>query len=300
MRECNWLQALEGDIDTVHAAFLHGGQYVPEDFPEGTFNYYEANQRYARFVAVDTEFGCMYGAARPAGEGRNYWRIGQFMFPIWTQPPPGLLGHKILTTCWVPLDDYHTLSYTLMVPSHSAYGPAGGQRVSPSQQPAAPNQQGAPNQQAMFLPATTDWFGRFRTAANSSNDFMMDRQAQRDMVKYAGVANIMAEDHAVQASMGPILDRTIEHLGTSDMMIIRVRRRLLEAAQAWLEKRVPPPALDNPEIYAIRCGGTYLPVDTDWLEGIKEFTRAFVEHPELDVAVVGGTKYLPLAKRSAT
>jgi hypothetical protein len=152
----------------------------------------------------------------------------------------------------------------------------------------------------MFLPTTTDWFGRFRTAANSSNDFMMDRQAQRDMVKYVGVANVMAEDHAVQASMGPILDRTIEHLGTSDMMIVRVRRRLLEAAQAWLENKVPPPALDNPEVYAIRCGGTYLPDGADWLEDIKEFTKAFVDHPELDVAIVGGMKYLPLAKRSKT
>jgi phthalate 4,5-dioxygenase oxygenase subunit len=50
LRECNWLQALEGDIDTVHAAFLHGGQYKAEYYPEGTFNYYEASQRFARFV----------------------------------------------------------------------------------------------------------------------------------------------------------------------------------------------------------------------------------------------------------
>lgn len=46
----------------MHAAFLHGGQYKPEYYPEGTFNFYEASQRHAQFVTVDTEYDCIYGA----------------------------------------------------------------------------------------------------------------------------------------------------------------------------------------------------------------------------------------------
>jgi phthalate 4,5-dioxygenase oxygenase subunit len=282
LRECNWLQALEGDIDTVHAAFLHGGQYRPEYYPEGTFNYYESSQRFARFLALDTEYGCLYGAGRPAGPGRTYWRVGQFMFPFWTQPAPGLLGYKILSTCWVPLDDHHTLSYTITVPSRDSYNP---------KNPGPPPGQGG------FLPNTTDWFGRFRTAANLENDFLLDRDAQRKMLKYSGVQNIMAEDHAVQASMGPVLDRTIEHLGTSDLMILRVRRRMIEAIQEWSEHKSPPPALDTPDVYGIRCGGVFLPEDQDLMEGIEELVKPFVDHPELDPAIVGGVKYLDLSKR---
>ena len=71
LRDCNWLQALEGDIDTVHAAFLHGGQYKPEHFPEGTFNYYESSQRFARFIAFDTEYGCLYGRRRRPDRARS-------------------------------------------------------------------------------------------------------------------------------------------------------------------------------------------------------------------------------------
>ena len=86
----------------------------------------------------------------------------------------------------MPLDDHHTLSYTITVPSRDSYNP---------KNPGPPPGQGG------FLPNTTDWFGRFRTAANLENDFLLDRDAQRKMLKYSGVQNIMAEDHAVQASM---------------------------------------------------------------------------------------------------
>jgi hypothetical protein len=282
LRECNWLQALEGDIDTVHAAFLHGGQYKAEYYPEGTFNYYEASQRHARFVAFDTEYGCLYGAGRPAGPGQVYWRVGQFMFPIWTQPAPGLLGYKILSTCWVPLDDHHSMSYTITVATRDSYNP---KNPSPPRAPSS------------FLPNSTDWFGRFRPVANPENDFLLDRDAQRKMLKYSGVQNVMAEDHAVQSSMGPVLDRTIEHLGTSDLMILQVRRRLSEAIRAWCEHGVQPPGLDDADAYGVRCGGVFLPEAQDLMEGIKELLKPFVDHPEIDPAIVGGVKYLDLSKR---
>src|SRR5579875_2255125 len=40
IRNCNWLQGLEGDIDTSHLGFLHLGSVTPEQTKEGTFNYY--------------------------------------------------------------------------------------------------------------------------------------------------------------------------------------------------------------------------------------------------------------------
>jgi hypothetical protein len=66
MREYNWLQALEGDIDTSHAGFLHFGSYTEEDAPPGTFAAYALKHRGPRYAIVDTDYGAMYGASRRA------------------------------------------------------------------------------------------------------------------------------------------------------------------------------------------------------------------------------------------
>jgi phthalate 4,5-dioxygenase oxygenase subunit len=70
-------------------------------------------------------------------------------------------------------------------------------------------------------------------------------------------------------------------------MVIRVRRRLLEAARALAERGVTPPGVDDPEVYRVRSGGAFLPKDADWLEGTAELRKAFVDHPELDPALAG-------------
>jgi hypothetical protein len=88
--------------------------------------------------------------------------------------------------------------------------------------------------------------------------------------------------------MGPIYDRGSEHLGTSDVMVIRVRRRLIQAARALAEEGITPPGVDHPEVYRVRSGGCFLPEGADWLEATAELRQAFAEHPELDPAISGG------------
>src|SRR5439155_3353455 len=82
-----------------------------------------------------------------------------------------------------------------------------------------------------FRPDTTDWFGKFRLVQSKDNDYLIDREAQRTE-SFTGIAGIHQQDQAVTESMGPIYDRTQEHLGTSDAMVIRTRRRVLSAARA--------------------------------------------------------------------
>src|SRR5688572_7632274 len=65
-RPCNWMQGFEGEMDTVHAAFLHGGSNSPDEYEPGSFNYYHYRQRAAKFVTVDTDYGVANGAYRPA------------------------------------------------------------------------------------------------------------------------------------------------------------------------------------------------------------------------------------------
>ncbi len=73
--------------------------------------------------------------------------------------------------------------------------------------------------------------------------------------------------------MGPIYDRTKEHLGGSDTAIIRVRRRLIDAAKASLAEGVPPPGARDPSLYQVRGAAVVLPKDADWVEATRELRK---------------------------
>ena len=112
-RDCNWLQGLEGDIDTSHLGFLHLGAIDPENTRPGTFQHYTVKDRAPRYSVVDTDYGAMYGAYRPADAGRLYWRIAQFLFPFYAMIPTGVLGLQVLARAWVPMDDEHMLFFSM-------------------------------------------------------------------------------------------------------------------------------------------------------------------------------------------
>jgi len=277
MRSCNWLQGLEGDIDTSHLSFLHNGAVRPEATQPGTFGYYGVADRAPRYKVVDTPVGTMYGAYRPAGEGRHYWRIAQFLFPFYVMIPTGLLGHQVLVRAWVPMDDTHMMFISMSNrPTRQLLGALNG----------------AASTAAVFggvgyQPNSTDWYGRFRLIQDQSNDYLIDREKQRRGESYTGIEGIPVQDQAITESMGPIFDRTQEHLGSSDAMVIRTRLRLMQVARALQERGVVPPGVDEPAAYAVRSGGVILPADADWLAATEDLRKAFVEHPELDLSVVG-------------
>jgi phenylpropionate dioxygenase-like ring-hydroxylating dioxygenase large terminal subunit len=272
LRECNWVQALEGDIDTAHLGLLHLGSVSPDHVVPGTFDYYTVYDRAPQYQVVDTDYGTIYGAYRPAGEESYYWRLAQFLFPFYTLIPTGVLGVQILVRAWVPVDDHHTMFWSIAVP-RTRLAP-NGRMSGKNGQPFAGSTRGPE-----FLPNTTDWLGRWRLKANASNDYFIDRGVQRTQ-SYTGIDGIHLQDQAITESMGPIIDRSQEHLGTSDVMIIRTRRRLLRAAQDLQEGRTPP-GVDQPELYRQRSGGVILPRSADWIAATAELRKAGVHHPEL-------------------
>jgi hypothetical protein len=119
--------------------------------------------------------------------------------------------------------------------------------------------------------------------ANIHNDFLIDREAQRTMITYSGIPSD-AQDPAVQESMGPIYDRSQEHLATTDSMIIRSRRRLLEAAKALQAYGTVPPGVDEPALYRMRSGGAILPHGVDGLAVLHDVMRARAQTVELTAA----------------
>jgi phenylpropionate dioxygenase-like ring-hydroxylating dioxygenase large terminal subunit len=299
LRECNWFQGLEGDIDTAHLAFLHSGMQRAEDSPPGTMNYYIVKDRSPRYAVRETEFGTSYGAYRPADNDMTYWRIAHFLLPFYTMIPTGVLGVQVLVRAWVPIDDEHMMFWSMSSRSRNQFGQPGqgAGRANGANGANGATSNGAANGSTAvvpaagrgfgfdYLPETSDALGRFRLSQNKANDYLIDREAQRT-VSFTGINGIHQQDQAITESMGPIYDRTREHLGTSDSMVIRSRRRAIEVAKALRDNGTVPPGVDEPEVYRYRSGGTFLPKDADWVEGTRELSRAFVEHtPELIDAV---------------
>jgi len=269
--QSNWLQILEGDIDTTHVGFLHYGGLSADDQIPGSFSEYQLREKTAHFEVIDTEGGAAYGARKPAGNEQVYWRIAQWCFPFYTFTPPGVLGTKKGGNARVPMDDYHTLTFSM---------------TSGRNTPAQSNL----NIRGNMQPNSADWYGRFRPEQELANDFNIDRDAQREnkgSAGYTGISGIAMQDAAMTGSMGPIYDRTQEHLGSTDAMVIRVRRRLINAVQAHMTRGVTPPGVDDPESYRVRSGGVFLPPDADWVDSTRELRQAFVEHPDLDPALNG-------------
>src|SRR5207248_2017398 len=106
-------QALEGDIDTVHAFFLHSGHVRTEKTLPGSMDYYITKQREARFEAREIEIGATYAAIRDAEPDTEYWRMGHYLLPFFTMNAPGLLGIKNSCIAWVPLDDENTMVWNI-------------------------------------------------------------------------------------------------------------------------------------------------------------------------------------------
>jgi len=252
-RSCNWLQGLEGDIDTSHLYFLHFGAAKLEDATPGTTHYYQIKDRTPRFVSLDTDYGTMYGAYRPAGENENYWRIAQFLFPCYVHIP---MDKQIHHRFWVPMDDHHTMFYTLQRPESEQQRIGGNRRIQANV--------------ALEEKNGTGWFDRFNLLQNAENDYLIDRDLQRSGKSFTGITGIFTEDHAVTESMGLVLNRSNEHVGSADNMVIRTRRRLIEAARALADHKITPPGVDDPDVYWTRACSTILPADADWLEATKE------------------------------
>ena len=130
-----------------------------------------------------------------------------------------------------------------------------------------------------FLPNTTDWLGRWRLAANSSNDWGMDRAAQRSSAIYSGIDGIHLQDQAITESMGSITDHAFEHLAPSDQMITRTRRRLLMAARALRDARVLPPGVEDAEVFRGARSGYFVSDDNNPWQEIYVRQLAAALHP---------------------
>ena len=189
--------------------------------------------------------------------------MSQFLFPFWTMPTGGAV--EVGGKAWMPIDDENTMVLEFR---WDPQGPSTPEEI--EQMTKIRNPWG-------YLPDSSDWIGRFRLVANKANDFLLDYELQKTTL-YCGILSNPLQDGGVQVGMGAIYDRSKEHLGSSDMGIIRTRRRMIRAAEAFAATGELPPGVDNPAVFQQRSGWCVLPNDADWLEGTRELRKAFKQH----------------------
>lgn len=252
-QECNWLQAMEGGIDSSHVSFLHSGGLKTDPLFRGAKgNQYNENDKKPVFEVVESDGGLHIGARRNAEEGHYYWRVTPWIMPSFTMVPPRG-DHPMHGHFWIPIDDYNCWAWSF------DYHPT--RALSPEERKAMQDGYGVHNQYEAP--------GSFRPRQNKDNDYLMDREAQKRGDSYSGIWGIAMQDASLQESMGPIVDRTKENLVSTDNGIIMARHRLRKAVVALRDKGVQPPGR-TPEHQLVRSAARVLPPEQPFGDAMKE------------------------------
>jgi phthalate 4,5-dioxygenase len=249
-QDCNYLQAMEGGIDSSHVSFLHSGDLHTDPLHRGTRGAYYQADRKPKFEVIESPGGLYVGARRNAEPGHYYWRITQWIMPWYTMVPP--YGDNALNAhAWVPMDDENCWTWTF---TYHPTRPLSAMELDTMRKGGGIHVELIP--------------GTFRPIINKDNDYMIDRAAQKAGRTYSGVKGIAMQDASVQESMGPIQDRAKENLVSTDNAIIMARHCLRKAVLA-AEKDVAPPGL-TPESQRVRSATFVLPINVPFAEAKRD------------------------------
>jgi phenylpropionate dioxygenase-like ring-hydroxylating dioxygenase large terminal subunit len=279
MEEANWLQNLEGDTDSNHLDYLHSrldalrwrlfDEKPKEGSRPGLF-FTVWSDKMPRLDVRTTDYGVFYSARRwwddefndrRAGDRTPYeWhRINQFIFPFHSMITG---GNTVVLRSFVPLDDEWAMLIT--------------QRGSLTQRMYDPgNPLPTPlESQVGFVERTSDPRSYFFTKAHRLNDYNRDYEVERTQMVSGVPAVGNLQDRAMTELMANekgerIYDRSREHLGSLDLMVIAVRRQLLKAVKARLASGVLPPNVDDVSLDRVRPATVVLPEGADWVEDTK-------------------------------
>ncbi len=247
---CNYLQGLEGGLDTAHVSFLHNDNM-------GDSTWLASHDKAPRLDVEVTDYGYWYSSTRSSRDNQNYVRLYQYIMPLQQMrgnvrgfnatPPetPKIDGH-----IWAPIDDETTFVYNFMY----------------SVEPSKPLPEDyAIDYESYAGRGPEDLVpGTFRLKQNQGNDYFIDRSVQRDHT-FTGIKGVNTQDFALQEGMGTIVDRSKEFLGTTDRAIVTMRRLLLDATYA-AARGEDLRGLDPAKHGAVRAHDGLVPADADWRE----------------------------------
>jgi phthalate 4,5-dioxygenase len=254
-QECNWLQGVEGGIDSIHASLLH--TVISDNTKRPGLRGLWTKPPVLRDEVVLTSYGHCYASLRPVDDSRIWAKVYHYIVPFSTLFPFELPDGEhyqpfINGNLWVPMDDENTMVF-------SWFGRYGDERFTDQERARieafngrGPNEIGAD----------------FRKRRNVDVDWKIDRRAQK-METFSGIDGINTQDHAVQESMGPIVDRSKEHLGSTDAAVIATRRLLLRLLKD--SENLPPGIL--PTYYRLRATELMIKIGSRWTDMMNSFVE---------------------------
>lgn len=256
MEEANWLQNMEGDLDSVHLDHLHRRLYADAPAPPtGMRGFWNPSKSLAKLDVERTEYGAYYSSGRPWESDQTWHRINQFIFPFHTMIS---VGATINLRSFVPLDDTHA-----MLISHS------GNPMGPLPEFLSVREDDPFGEVGGYQERTNDPRSYFVTKANKRNDYFRDLEVEKDLM-HCGIPFVLnLQDRAMTELMcndagEPVYDRTQEHLGSTDAFVIAVRAQLLAATKRLRDTGEAPANVDDVSWDRVRAASVVLPNDVDW------------------------------------
>jgi nitrite reductase/ring-hydroxylating ferredoxin subunit len=243
LQESNYLQAMEGGIDTSHVSYVHRFEVDEDPMHAGTkANDYIKADGNVVFDIEKTDYGMTLYGRRNGEPDSYYWRVTQWLFPWFTLIPP-FGEHSLGGHVWVPIDDHHCWAWSINFHPNKPLS----------------DEERRDMEAGKGIHCEYEEGGTYRPRANKDNDYLIDRKAQQEKRAYSGVFGFAVQDSSLQESMGPIQDHSKEKLLPTDRAIVMARRMLYEAATA-LQPDTQPPAIDAKQQRA-RAAGVLLPHD---------------------------------------
>jgi phthalate 4,5-dioxygenase oxygenase subunit len=240
----NYQQAIEGSIDSSHSWFLHRDTIW--DWKKRSEI---SSDLSPKLETQDEPYGFRYAAIRKPNanpDTQQYVRVTQFIVPFTSLIPRPLEREKPAhAQIFVPVDDTRTMFYGIF------FSQDGG--------PLDEAETRAKHHVVPGVDLDRNWF----RMASVDNWFNQDREAMKNG-SYTGIKGFSNQDMACQESMGPVVDRAGEHLGTSDVAIIRMRKCMLEAVRRF-EEGDPLVGHERPIPYGrLHADQKVIPIEAPW------------------------------------
>ncbi len=274
MEEANWMQNMEGDLDSVHLDHLHRRLSADDPAPpKGMRGFWNPDPELATLDVERTEYGAYYSSRRGWTDDRAWHRINQFIFPFHTMIS---VGGTINLRSFVPLEDTHA-----MLISHSG-NPSG-----PVPEAMRFRETDPFGEVGGYEERTNDPRSYFVTKANKRNDYDRDLEVEKTLM-HCGIPFVLnLQDRAMTELMcgfdgEPLYDRTQEHLGSTDAFVSAVRAQLIGAAKRFRDEGAAPANVEDVSLDRVRAASVLLPQDVDWRAHTKQARSADSGDPPSD------------------
>jgi phenylpropionate dioxygenase-like ring-hydroxylating dioxygenase large terminal subunit len=244
LSESNFFQALEGTVDSAHAGILHrttGWDETVKSNGQGDLVNAPFLNLAPKMEVEPADFGLRYAALRTTENGFQHVRITSAVLPFWVFIPPfvgGKQSGRRLANAFVPRDDISTWHIQFFYDFDNEIDTE------------------------FRIKEGGYWKdAEHRKLRNLDNWYLQERDPKRRHV-FSGIEGILTQDHAVSETQGAIVDRSQEHLGSSDAAVIAMRRFMLQKARAAANA---PKSIDAEIPYEKIHNDTILiPADARW------------------------------------